>query len=126
MKLKYKIIIDRLIQKYDLVGKIMERTSISSKSPKTKDLLTEYLEYCFFSFLLLDLPYAEFKPVCDDQYQAILYNAGSYPKMIYFKFTKSKPYPSDLDEYYKDRVGEISIEYPEEIIKFKNNGIKEN
>ena len=119
MKLKYKIIIDRLIiQKYDLVGKIMERTSISPKSPKTKDLLTEYLEYCFFSFLLLDLPYAEFKPICDDKkYQATLYNSGSSPKIIYFKFTN--PEISNLDEYYKDRVGEILIEYPEEIIKFK-------
>ena len=123
MKLKYKIIIDRLIQKYDLVGKIMERTSISPKSPKTKDLLTEYLEYCFFSFLLIDLPYAEFKPICDNKYQAILYNAGYSPKTIYFKFTITGPdfsiSVSNLDEYYKDRVGEILIEYPEEIIKFR-------
>ena len=123
MKLKYKIIIDRLIQKYDLVNKIMDRTSISPKSPKTKELLIEYLEYCFFSFSLLDLPYVAFKPICDDKYQAVIYNSGR-PKIIYFKFINLDF--SNLDKYYKDRVGEIPIEYPDKIIKLKDNGIKEN
>lgn len=123
MKLKYKIIIDGLIQKYDLVSKIMDRTSISPKSPKTKELLIEYLEYCFFSFSLLDLPYVKFKPICNDKYQAVIYNSGR-PKIIYFKFTNLDY--SNLDKYYKDRVGEIPIEYPDEIIKLKDNGIKEN
>lgn len=118
MKLKYKIIIDGMIQKYDLVGKIMEETSISPKSPKTKDLLTEYLESCLFLFLLLRSPYVEFKPICDYNYQAVLYNAGSGPNIVYFKFT-NLDFISNLDKYYKDRVGEIPIEYPDEIIKLK-------
>lgn len=122
MKLKHKIIIDGMIQKYDLVGKITEKTSISP-SPKTKDLLTEYLEYCLFSFLLLRSPYVEFKPICDYNYQAVLYNAGSGPNIVYFKFT-NLDFISNLDIYYKDRVGETPIEYPDEIIKLKYNGIK--
>ena len=121
MKLKYKIIIDGLIQKYDLVSKIMDRTSISPNT--TKELLIEYLEYCFFSFLLFDLPYVEFKPICDDKYRAVIYNSGR-PKIIYFKFTNLDF--SNLDKYYEDRVSEIPIEYPDELIKLKDNGIKEN
>lgn len=116
MKLKYKIIIDGLIQKYDLVSKIVDRTSISPKSPKTKELLIEYLEYCFFSFLLSDLPYVAFKPICDDKYQAVIYNSVR-PKIIYFKFINLDF--SNLDKYFKDRVDEIPIEYPDEIIKLK-------